>query len=97
MLYEVITGMLAGMRTLLTTLHSKFIHPSLALPSLAAFCRDECGELLIVITSYSIHYTKLYDAGFCLANDISERSYQIDRSGGQWGKGKGFDTFGPVA
>jgi len=37
-----------------------------------------------------------YVAGFCLANDISERSYQIDRSGGQWGKGKGFDTFGPV-
>jgi 2-keto-4-pentenoate hydratase/2-oxohepta-3-ene-1,7-dioic acid hydratase in catechol pathway len=37
-----------------------------------------------------------YVAGYCLANDISERSYQIDRSGGQWSKGKGFDTFGPV-
>ena len=35
-------------------------------------------------------------AGFVLINDISERSYQIDRSGGQWSKGKGFDTFGPV-
>lgn len=35
-------------------------------------------------------------AGFCLFNDISERSFQIDRSGGQWSKGKGFDTFGPV-
>lgn len=35
-------------------------------------------------------------AGFCVVNDISERSFQIDRSGGQWSKGKGFDTFGPV-
>ena len=37
-----------------------------------------------------------YVAGYVLANDISERSFQIDRSGGQWSKGKGFDTFGPV-
>lgn len=37
-----------------------------------------------------------YVAGYCVANDISERAYQFDRSGGQWGKGKGFDTFGPV-
>ncbi|QID16647.1 fumarylacetoacetate hydrolase family protein [Nitrogeniibacter mangrovi] len=35
-------------------------------------------------------------AGYCVANDVSERWYQIERSGGQWGKGKGFDTFGPV-
>ncbi|MDX3906081.1 MAG: fumarylacetoacetate hydrolase family protein [Pigmentiphaga sp.] len=37
-----------------------------------------------------------YIAGYCLANDVSEREYQLERSGGQWGKGKGFDTFGPV-
>ena len=37
-----------------------------------------------------------YLAGYCVANDISERAYQIEKSGGQWGKGKGFDTFGPV-
>lgn len=35
------------MRTLLTTLHSKYIHPSLALPCLAAYCGDGCGEILI--------------------------------------------------
>ncbi len=35
------------MRTLLTTLHSKFIHNSLALPCLAAYCGNDCGELLI--------------------------------------------------
>ncbi len=35
------------MRTLLTTLHSKYIHASLALPYLAAYCREGCGEILI--------------------------------------------------
>jgi len=35
------------MRTILATLHSKFIHNSLALPCLAAYCSDGCGELLI--------------------------------------------------
>lgn len=35
-------------------------------------------------------------AGYCVANDVSERAYQFERSGGQWGKGKGFDTFGPL-
>ena len=35
------------MRTLLVTLHSKYIHASLALPSLAAYCGTACGELLI--------------------------------------------------
>jgi len=39
--------MLLAMLTLLTTLHSKYIHASLALPCLAAYCRDECGEILI--------------------------------------------------
>lgn len=34
-------------------------------------------------------------AGYCIANDVSERDWQIRRNG-QWGKGKSFDTFGPV-
>jgi 2-keto-4-pentenoate hydratase/2-oxohepta-3-ene-1,7-dioic acid hydratase in catechol pathway len=34
-------------------------------------------------------------AGYFLHNDVSERSFQIDRSGGQWGKGKGCISFGP--
>lgn len=34
-------------------------------------------------------------AGYCLANDVSERAWQIKRNG-QWGKGKSFDSFGPV-
>jgi ureidoglycolate lyase len=34
-------------------------------------------------------------AGFCVVNDLSERSYQSER-GGQWTKGKSCDTFGPI-
>ena len=34
-------------------------------------------------------------AGYCLANDVSEREFQIERSG-QWTKGKGCETFGPI-
>ncbi|MCF2905219.1 fumarylacetoacetate hydrolase family protein [Octadecabacter sp. CECT 8868] len=34
-------------------------------------------------------------AGFCVINDVSERAYQIERSG-TWDKGKGCDTFGPI-
>ena len=34
-------------------------------------------------------------AGYCVVNDVSERSYQLERSG-QWDKGKGCDTFAPI-
>ncbi len=34
-------------------------------------------------------------AGYALCNDVSEREYQIER-GGQWTKGKGCPTFGPL-
>jgi len=34
-------------------------------------------------------------AGYCTINDVSERDYQLNRSG-TWDKGKGCDTFGPV-
>lgn len=34
-------------------------------------------------------------AGYCLANDVSERDWQIKRNG-QWVKGKSFDGFGPI-
>jgi 2-keto-4-pentenoate hydratase/2-oxohepta-3-ene-1,7-dioic acid hydratase in catechol pathway len=35
-----------------------------------------------------------YVAGFTIMNDVSEREFQIERSG-QWVKGKSFDTFAP--
>jgi 2-keto-4-pentenoate hydratase/2-oxohepta-3-ene-1,7-dioic acid hydratase in catechol pathway len=34
-------------------------------------------------------------AGYCIVNDVSERAYQLERSG-QWDKGKGCDTFAPI-
>lgn len=36
-----------------------------------------------------------YVTGYCLHNDYSERTYQLER-GGQWAKGKGCDTFAPL-
>ena len=35
-------------------------------------------------------------AGYCVINDVSEREVQLERGGGQWDKGKGCDTFGPI-
>lgn len=37
-----------------------------------------------------------YVAGYAIANDVSERAYQIERGGGQWTKGKACDTFAPL-
>jgi 2,4-didehydro-3-deoxy-L-rhamnonate hydrolase len=34
-------------------------------------------------------------AGYLVVHDVSERSYKLER-GGQWDKGKGCDTFGPL-
>ncbi|MBL8561686.1 MAG: fumarylacetoacetate hydrolase family protein [Gemmobacter sp.] len=34
-------------------------------------------------------------AGYCVVNDVSERSFQTERSG-QWSKGKSSDNFGPT-
>lgn len=36
-----------------------------------------------------------YIAGYCICNDVSERSFQSKR-GGQWVKGKSAETFGPI-
>jgi 2-keto-4-pentenoate hydratase/2-oxohepta-3-ene-1,7-dioic acid hydratase in catechol pathway len=56
-------------------------------------------ELGIVIGSRA-RYLKKKDAmdavaGYCLSNDVSERAFQIERAG-QWTKGKGSETFGPL-
>jgi 2,4-didehydro-3-deoxy-L-rhamnonate hydrolase len=56
-------------------------------------------ELVIVIgerASYVAANESLnYVAGYCVCNDVSEREFQIER-GGQWMKGKGCPTFGPL-
>ncbi|MGB5705641.1 MAG: fumarylacetoacetate hydrolase family protein [Arenicellales bacterium] len=57
-------------------------------------------EIAVVIGSKAQYIEQAdaeqYIAGYCIVNDISERSFQIDRGGSQWGKGKGCDTFGPM-
>lgn len=56
-------------------------------------------EIAIVIGAtaqyVSVDEAPSFIAGYCVANDVSERHYQLER-GGQWDKGKGFDTFGPL-
>ena len=57
-------------------------------------------ELGVIIgkTTKNISREKSMDHvfGYCIVNDISEREYQLERSSGQWDKGKAFDTFGPI-
>lgn len=56
-------------------------------------------ELGIVIgreAKYVSEHTALaHVAGYCVVNDLSERDFQLHRSG-QWVKGKSADTFGPL-
>ena len=37
-----------------------------------------------------------YVFGYTCANDVSARLWQLKRGGGQWDRGKGFDTFCPL-
>jgi 2-keto-4-pentenoate hydratase/2-oxohepta-3-ene-1,7-dioic acid hydratase in catechol pathway len=56
-------------------------------------------ELAIVIGTRANYVSESealrYVSGFCLCNDVSEREFQLERSG-QWMKGKGSPTFGPL-
>lgn len=57
----------------------------------------EC-ELAVVIGTKAQYVSEEdslnYVAGYCVANDVSERAFQLQSS--QWDKGKGCDTFGPI-
>ena len=56
-------------------------------------------ELGIVIGSMARHVSEVdalsHVAGYLTVHDVSEREFQLER-GGQWDKGKGCDTFGPI-
>jgi len=56
-------------------------------------------ELGIIIGTTASHVAEDsaldYVAGYVLANDVSERAWQMER-GGQWDKGKSYDTFAPI-
>ncbi len=56
-------------------------------------------ELAVVIGSRASYVSEdealKHVAGYCVCNDVSEREFQLERSG-QWTKGKGCPTFGPL-
>jgi 2-keto-4-pentenoate hydratase/2-oxohepta-3-ene-1,7-dioic acid hydratase in catechol pathway len=56
-------------------------------------------ELAIVIGSRASYVSEnnalAHIAGYCICNDVSEREFQLERSG-QWVKGKSAPTFGPL-
>jgi 2-keto-4-pentenoate hydratase/2-oxohepta-3-ene-1,7-dioic acid hydratase in catechol pathway len=56
-------------------------------------------ELAVVIGSPARRVSRqaalAHVAGYCVANDVSERAYQLER-GGTWDKGKSFDGFAPL-
>lgn len=57
-------------------------------------------ELGIVIGKHASYVDEAdandYIAGYCIVHDVSERYFQLERGGGQWDKGKGCDSFGPI-
>jgi 2-keto-4-pentenoate hydratase/2-oxohepta-3-ene-1,7-dioic acid hydratase in catechol pathway len=59
----------------------------------------EC-ELAVVIGRACKNVSRVnaldYVLGYSCCNDVSARDWQIQRGGGQWSRGKTFDTFSPV-
>ena len=56
----------------------------------------ELGVVIGKLTKYVSEAEALdHVAGYCVVNDLSERDFQLHRSG-QWVKGKSADTFGPI-
>jgi 2,4-didehydro-3-deoxy-L-rhamnonate hydrolase len=58
-------------------------------------------ELAVVIGRQARYLTSPADAldyvaGYTVSNDVSERAYQLEQSGGQWSKGKCCETFNPL-
>jgi len=58
-------------------------------------------ELAIVIGKRTRYLDTVGDAwqhiaGYTVSNDVSERAFQLEQSGGQWSKGKCCETFNPL-
>lgn len=72
-----------------------------------ALCRtngpqvDWEGELAVIIgrdcKDVSVEQALSFVSGYAVANDVSARWWQIKGSGGQYCRGKGFDTFCPMS
>ena len=66
-------------------------------------CDDEVdyeGELAVVLSQdcYNVTEEQALEriAGYTVVNDVSARIWQLERGGGQWIRGKSFDTFAPM-
>jgi len=61
---------------------------------------DYEGELAVVLSQDCYNVTEEEAdkriAGYTVVNDVSARIWQLERSGGQWVRGKSFDTFAPM-
>ncbi|MEN6478985.1 MAG: fumarylacetoacetate hydrolase family protein [Anaerolineales bacterium] len=70
------------------------------LPRVAPDEVDYEAELAIVIGKKARHVTPEtaldYVLGYTCANDVSARDCQLRLDGGQWARGKSFDTFAPL-
>ncbi|WP_228001880.1 fumarylacetoacetate hydrolase family protein [Nocardia australiensis] len=58
----------------------------------------ELGVVIGKRTSYlrSIDEAMAHIAGYVVSNDVSERAFQLEQSGGQWSKGKNCANFNPL-
>ena len=59
----------------------------------------ECELAVIIGTTardVSVENALNYILGYTCANDVSARKWQLNAGGGQWIRGKGFDTFCPL-
>jgi len=61
---------------------------------------DYEGELVIVIGKFCRNVTRQdalsHVAGYTCGNDVGARDWQLKLGGGQWCRGKSFDTFAPL-
>ncbi len=72
----------------------------IVLPAIEPLEVDYECELAVVIGKQARNVTREHALehvlGYTCANDVSGRSWQIRKSGGQWCRGKSFDTFCPL-
>lgn len=70
------------------------------IPSVCADEVDYEGELAVVLSrdcrDVAREEVPSRISGYMVANDISARIWQLERGGGQWVRGKSFDTFAPM-
>lgn len=72
----------------------------IVIPTVEPDATDYECELAIVIGRAAKNVSEedalLYVLGYTCANDVSGRIWQMEKGGGQWSRGKTFDTFCPL-